>query len=58
VAIIPDLQSRNHGAPAAPACFEVVELLAGHKLQYSWCCVSGGANVDCCGQLGSGEIGF
>jgi len=27
VASIPGLKSRNHGAPVAPACFKVVELL-------------------------------
>ena len=33
LASIPSLKSRNHGAPAIPACFKVVELLAGHQLK-------------------------
>jgi len=58
VASIPTLKSRNHGVPAVPACFKVVELLVVDQLKESWFCVFGGANVDCCGQLGGGEISF
>jgi len=31
VASIPSLKSRNHGAPAAPSCLKVVELLVVQK---------------------------
>ena len=33
VASIPSLKSRNHGAPAAPAYFKVVDLLVVRQLK-------------------------
>ena len=58
MASIPSLKSRNHGAPAAPACFKVVELLSGHHSCSDRGVVCLVVQTLMLLQLGGGEIGF
>jgi len=57
LASIPSLKSRNYGLLAAPAGFNGAEFASGGR-PVEVIVVFGGANIDCCGQLGGGEIVF